>query len=198
MCLYLLKGKLAPALLKKVRPVLRMYFVMLHQKDSMCNGVWFLVCLPPRVNLPHFQTGLRIILFSQHLCTLTEYCNLLWFKLFLVCQSLVSHLGNCVPAHCSRVASLLIKRALGSLISSCWWGRHLCHPTHSASSAVSESCKVKMSPTISLGISFLIIWPITSFPKGNSLISKLADWCNMSRCTGDGTGWSGWLNAFQL
>lgn len=119
-------------------------------------------------------------------------------QLFLVCQSLVSHLGNCVPAHCSRVASLLIKRALGSLISSCWWGRHLCHPTHSASSAVSESCKVKMSPTISLGISFLIIWPITSFPKGNSLISKLADWCNMSWCTGDGTGWSGWLNAFQL
>lgn len=51
------------------------------------------------------------------------------------------------------------KRMLGSSISTCWWGRCLCHPTHPASSAVTESCKHKMSPTVSSDTSLSVIWP---------------------------------------
>lgn len=68
-CLYLLKGKLELALLKKTRPVIRMYFVMLHQKDSMSNGVWFLVCLPPRVkSSPSWESLEDCLGLSAYLC----------------------------------------------------------------------------------------------------------------------------------
>lgn len=141
------KREMSTRLAKEHQPISRMYFAMLHQ-DSMCNGVWFLVWLLPRVEPSPFS--------EKHEVNLT-FLAFMSTNTIAVSQSLLSHLGNHDPAHCSHVTWLLIK-SVG--VMTVWlWGRCSCHSRYPACSAATENCEVRVSPTVSSGTSLLLIWP---------------------------------------
>lgn len=166
-----------------------MYFATLHQ-DSVCNGVWFLACLLPKVKSSPFWDRLEVNLaFLAFMCiNIIAACfdsNFPWFASH-------SYLIWAIMIQLTAHITWLLK-SVGVMIS--WlWGRCLCNPRHPACSAVTENCEVKICPTVDSGISLLVIWPKLVFQR--VMASLLRGWCSLSWCMWNRARYTGKFNTF--